>query len=711
LGSKTSRLEVYEIASNGLVAKLQIPLNGRITALKTISSSDGDMLFICTEKEQFCLLKYDSSTSSVFTLTHGDLHDRACRPIEQGIIVASSPNVPYIVIHHVQGLVKVIPIDTRRGSLREPVNRRIEELQVLDIKLLDNGELAVLHETAGGGYRVKTYRVGKELENGWNIDDLDEGSHILIPIPSPRGGIIVISGVSIFYYNHANNAQCAVSLVPTRITCYCQIDENGYRFLLANSEGELFVLILFGEGDRVDSLKMEFLGTTVIPSTLTYLDNGFVYIGSHLGDSQIIHLSSPRLADGNFVKIMNVIQSTAPMVDFATVDLEMIGQSSVVACCGAYKEGSLRIIRKGANLTASAAVDIQMSILYMFTVARNEENIVFLSTLNETKILRCDDGGIEELTAYEQLYTNESSLLITECEGIVIQVTPSTVSFGGKLWKPKNGASIVTVGCYENMIALCTMDRQLYTLDCQRPPKSAGIALPGETSAVCIAFIEGCWFTIMAFWNSSKLHVINDEGVTVGSIAVKTRELIRSLQFSIFEEIPTLFVGLGDGSVLHFTVLLDGLELIAGPMHRAVLGSGPVRIVKTKIGMTETLFAFSDRPFIIDSFRERITFSLTNAKNVSAVTGVGDELLLARDGSLVFCTVDREGQLHHQVHSLGETATRILHVPNAKAYALLTSPLHSTESIIEDREKDVGRSHVELLDQDVLTSMKDDFLS
>lgn len=37
-GSKTNRLEVYEIASGGLEAKLQIPINGRIVSLSVLSS-------------------------------------------------------------------------------------------------------------------------------------------------------------------------------------------------------------------------------------------------------------------------------------------------------------------------------------------------------------------------------------------------------------------------------------------------------------------------------------------------------------------------------------------------------------------------------------------------------------------------------------------------------------------------------------------------
>ncbi len=57
--------------------------------------------------------------------------------------------------------------------------------------------------------------------------------------------------------------------------------------------GRLFMLLLERE-DKMDGtisvkdLKVELLGETTIAECITYLDNGVVYIGSRLGDSQLI---------------------------------------------------------------------------------------------------------------------------------------------------------------------------------------------------------------------------------------------------------------------------------------------------------------------------------------------------------------------------------------------------------------------------------------
>lgn len=38
---------------------------------------------------------------------------------------------------------------------------------------------------------------------------------------------------------------------------------------------------------RVTGLKIEYLGETSIASSISYLDNGVVYVGSRFGDSQV----------------------------------------------------------------------------------------------------------------------------------------------------------------------------------------------------------------------------------------------------------------------------------------------------------------------------------------------------------------------------------------------------------------------------------------
>ena len=57
--------------------------------------------------------------------------------------------------------------------------------------------------------------------------------------------------------------------------------------------GRLFMLLLLKEekmegGSVVKDLRLELLGETAIADSMTYLDNGYVYVASRMGDSQLI---------------------------------------------------------------------------------------------------------------------------------------------------------------------------------------------------------------------------------------------------------------------------------------------------------------------------------------------------------------------------------------------------------------------------------------
>jgi len=59
--------------------------------------------------------------------------------------------------------------------------------------------------------------------------------------------------------------------------------------------GQLYMLLLIRDDKTkasVKDLKLEFLGETTIAECLTYLDNGYVYVGSRLGDSQLVRLNT-----------------------------------------------------------------------------------------------------------------------------------------------------------------------------------------------------------------------------------------------------------------------------------------------------------------------------------------------------------------------------------------------------------------------------------
>lgn len=67
---------------------------------------------------------------------------------------------------------------------------------------------------------------------------------------------------------------------------------------------------------------------------------------------------------------METFTNLAPILDMCVVDLERQGQGQLVTCSGAFKEGSLRIIRNGIGIQEHASIDL-MGIKGMWALQAN----------------------------------------------------------------------------------------------------------------------------------------------------------------------------------------------------------------------------------------------------------------------------------------------------------------------------------------------------
>jgi DNA damage-binding protein 1 len=63
-------------------------------------------------------------------------------------------------------------------------------------------------------------------------------------------------------------------------------------------------------------------GETTIAESMTYLDNGYVYIGSRLGDSQLVRLNVEADENASYVTIIDTFTNLGPISDMVVVDLE-----------------------------------------------------------------------------------------------------------------------------------------------------------------------------------------------------------------------------------------------------------------------------------------------------------------------------------------------------------------------------------------------------
>ncbi|GIL63559.1 hypothetical protein Vafri_17600, partial [Volvox africanus] len=410
----STRLEIRTLGPQGLSAVLDVPIYGNISALQAFRPRDlaVDLLFILTEKHKFAVLQYDSAKGQLLTRANGDVADRIGRPAENGQLGVVDPACRLIGLHLYDGMLKVIPMDERSGQLSEAFSLRLEELSVLDMAWLHPQQggagaaggpggsgagpsgsgaptgrplLCVLHQDPKGARHVKTYEVqltAKELQEGtWHQQHVDSGAALLIPVPSPLGGVVVVGENVVSYLGGpGSQAQVSAPLRQTIVTAWCQVDPDGSRFLLGDRQGGLQLLVLAHDGgSRVSGLRIEPLGHTCTPSCLAYLDSGLTYVGSRSGDSQLVRISAqpvnqpaPMEDDEEpgsgaappvpeppiYVELVDSFPNLAPIVDFVVMDLERQGQGQLVTCSGIDSDGSLRVVRNGIGINRQATVEL-----------------------------------------------------------------------------------------------------------------------------------------------------------------------------------------------------------------------------------------------------------------------------------------------------------------------------------------------------------------
>lgn len=191
--------------------------------------------------------------------------------------------------------------------------------------------MILIHQDINGRH-VKTHEISlrdKEfVKIPWRQDNVEREAMMVIPVPSPICGAIIIGQESILYHDGTTYVTVVPPIIKqSTITCYAKVDNQGLRYLLGDMAGHLFMLFL--EQDKkadgslaVKDIKVELLGEVSIPECITYLDNGVIFIGSRLGDSQLIKLITKADENGSYCVPMETFTNLAPIVDMAVVDLE-----------------------------------------------------------------------------------------------------------------------------------------------------------------------------------------------------------------------------------------------------------------------------------------------------------------------------------------------------------------------------------------------------
>ncbi|PGH18407.1 hypothetical protein AJ79_00476 [Helicocarpus griseus UAMH5409] len=649
------------------------------------------------------------------------------------------------------------------GELGEPCQARIEELMVRSSAFLHSQadvlpRLALLYEDTMGKVRVRVRKLefspggtgadagnmvelkgagegdgngngderwkkgkgrGTEGEEGLAEGmeaEMEMGASLLIPVPAPLGGLLVLGETSIRYHDDAENGWISQPLEEATIfVAWEQVD--GQRWLLADDYGRLFFLMLvLDSNNAVHSWKLDCLGNIPRASVLVYLGGGVTFIGSHQGDSQLI-----RITEGSF-EVIQTFSNIAPILDFTIMDLGgrggenqthefSSGQARIVTGSGAFNDGSLRSVRSGVGMEELGVLGSMEHITDLWALRTScpegFSDTLLVSFVDETRVFHfTPDGEVEEKDEFMGLGLAESTLLAANLpNGRILQVTERNVKVGdldgGMVmweWSPASQKAITAASSNDDHLVLMVGGQVLMIFDIRGDIRVAGekdFGADTQVSGVTVTTspARSC---ILCLPQTAEVAVMSLADLTIRhrtSLGEPGEAFPRSvLVAEVLPDNPaTLFVSMADGSVFSFSFNAGDFSLTS--MNKLVLGSEQPSFKKLPRGDgLYNVFATCEQPSLIYAAEGRIVYSAVNSDQASRICHFNSQaypgsIALATPSELKIAIVDAERTTQIQTLEIGETVRRVAYSAAERAFGIGTikRKLEDGAEIVESR--------------------------
>ena len=492
---------------------LSLTINGRITNMVPLVIKGNSLLFVMTQTFQYAVLGASVAQGSTLqTLCSGKVRPTLLgKPVDAAPILALSGQ-SCLAMHLYDGFLTIMPINenfrmptallpgksdpTSAASsssthspplLGEPFHLRVEEHNILDLAFLSGTQqLAILHQDSHGLQHVVVYKVDnktRQLSLLWKKQRVDGGSSALIAVPlttraaaasaststesnAEAGYLVVLGQRQITLMGQTTHV---VPLPTSLILAYCTLppSPSGHsRYLLGDEFGNLHMLTV----GPPNVLSLDTLGSTdVLASGMVYMEPGWVFCGSKLGDSQLLEIhSEPK--NNSYLSKLEEYTNLGPIVDLDTCRHSSPG---VVTASGTSISGTLRLVRNGIGMKEFAAVELP-GIQNMWAVRASwsdkHDSYLVQSFVAETRILGVapsgsqDDDDLEgdatlDEVVLEGLDSSATSLYLCNIQegDFVLQVTEMEIRVlqtGTNFacihtWAPDDGTTIAVAAANE----------------------------------------------------------------------------------------------------------------------------------------------------------------------------------------------------------------------------------------------------------------------
>ncbi|KAH7069005.1 DNA damage-binding protein 1 [Paraphoma chrysanthemicola] len=742
--AKANRLEFYTQTADGLALQHQKAIYGKVTMLQKLrpALSPTDHLFVGTDRFMYFTLSWNADKKQLQTeKSFASVADSAARESQTGERCHVDPSGRFMTLEIYEGIVTVIPL-VQRGKKRkqepdianlgEPQPVRLSEMFVRSSAFLrprnfeDKPKLALLYEDTHSQVKLRLrellFQGGDqvELEEGEVCRaELELGAAHLIPIEEPSHGLIVIGETSISYFDdETTELQTEPLDEATIFVAWERVDAQ--RFVLADDYGRLYLLMLILDGrSRVQSWKLDVIGQTSRASVLVYLDAGYVFVGSHQGDSQVIRITEKS------VEIVQTFSNIAPVLDFTIMDMGnrsgegqtneySSGQARIVTGSGAFQDGSLRSVRSGVGLEDLGVLGEMEHITGLFGFKSNasssHQDTLLVTFINETRVFQFDpQGEVEEVEELASIALEETTLAAANIsQGRLIQVTSGRVRIcdfeGGMItseWIPVDGQTITAASINDSHVLVSLGGVSVVTLSMDGLKVTTEKVFGAESQVACIALPPGSSAVcFIGFWQNSQLAICSlDTLEVVKTVQISEDSVPRSLLLTqIFpDQPPTLFAAMADGNVVTYSYNPSSNELSG--RKSIVLGTreATFRALPRGNGLSN-VFATCEHPSLIYASEGRLVYSAVTAENATTVCPFDSEaypgsVAIATSEDLRIALVDTERTTHVQTLKVDETVRRIAYSPGLKAFGLGT-----IKRILKGGEE-LQLSHFKLVDE------------
>ena len=714
-------------------------LYGKVTMLESLrpASSATDHLFVGTDRQLYFTLSWDAATKQLRTAkSYVDQADTAARDSQSHDRCAFDPARRFLTLELFEGVLTVVPVghDGRGkqrgpaggeiGALAEPIPVRVPELFIRSWAYLHprgategkgakRPRLAMLFDDSQGKVRLRVkeleYAPGYSGEPGQadfgDLEPVQKGvdmsaSHV-VPVPAPVYGLIVLAETAVTYVDEESTLTIREPLPDATIfATWAAVDDT--RWLLADDYGRLyFLMLLISEDNEVQGFKVDLLGRTSRASVITYLDSGYVFIGSHLGDSQVV-----KIGQGS-IEVIQTLSNISPILDFTVMDMGnradesqvneySSGQARIVTGSGAFQDGSLRSVRSGVGIEELGSLGNMPNITEIFSLksdpGEDRVDTLVASFLDETRIFRFSaEGEVEEMQDFSGFTTSESTILAQNCSGgRALQCTSSSVSLidlesGMKItsWTPDAGTPIVAASANDNQVVLSISGTEIVSLDLTSDLRVIKrLKLEGDRQISCIHLpsseLDIC---VVGFWRNTTVAMLRagsleqiQSVVASEDVAVVPRSVL--LAQVLPGQVPTLFVALSDGNVVTFDVNQQTFSLTG--RKSTILGTQQANLKALPRGDgLSNVFATCEHPSLIYGSEGRIIYSAVTVEKASYVCSFDSEaypgaIAIATNEDLKLTLIDPERTTHVQKLAVGETVRRIAYSSKLKAFGMGT---------------------------------------